>query len=175
MISMRKDSPVTEQKYPRWKVFLTLLFCPLFVGFAAIPVLLVRQLAALFSQPRLLGEVRGGEVLVGLMMTPLVVELVFLIPFLVFALWVSLRKTRLSSRQSWYRLAIAGGGLSTLWTLALAVAINASAKKPVIDYSWWIAVLFVVSTLAVGLLTKLVLPNTAELSTPPEQAGGSDA
>lgn len=54
---------MTERRYPRFKVCMILILCPLVPGFVAGLINSVLLVAHIATHPRLLGEVRGAEIL----------------------------------------------------------------------------------------------------------------
>ncbi|MFJ7142000.1 hypothetical protein [Pseudomonas protegens] len=144
--------------YPRRRVFLAFFLCPLALGLVVGVLKFVTLLAHLVSNPRLLGEVRGGELMLMPLVGPLVAQVAFLLPFLVFALVVALLKVNRSPRTCAV-LALVGGSLATLWALMfIAMVVRGVKKAQFADYQVEMLVLFVVASLICWLTARLFLP-----------------
>lgn len=67
--------------YPRHKVFLAFFLCPLVLGFIAGIIRTVAVVAELVNNPKLLGSVRGIELLLMPFLTPLFIQLAYFCRF----------------------------------------------------------------------------------------------
>ncbi|WP_262382368.1 hypothetical protein [Pseudomonas protegens] len=146
--------------YPRRRVFMAFFFCPLVLGLVFGAFKFVTLLAHLASNPRLLGEVRGGELLLMPVLAPLVAQVAFLLPFLVFALGVTLLKVYHSPRACAV-LALVGASVASLWALIfIALVVHGVKKAQFADYQVEMLVLFVAACLTCWLAASLFLPES---------------
>lgn len=156
--------------YPRRRVFLGFFFCPLVAGLVAGLYQFVALLAHLASNPRLIGEVRGGELMLVPILAPLMAQLLFLLPALGLALTVMLLKVRRSPRACGV-LALVGGSLAALWVLPLiALVVRHSGKVGFSDYQLELLVLFGLGALTCGLAALCFLPGR-HLGSPVPESG----
>lgn len=143
--------------YPRHKVFIAFFLCPLVLGFIAGVIKFMAVIVHLTSNPRLLGEVRGGELLLMPLMAPLIAQLLFLLPFLGFSLVVSLMRVRRTSRNC-VLLALIGGGLSALWALLVLVVVARGVSNLQLSDYLEILMLFFASAVTCWLAARFFLP-----------------
>ncbi|WOE77378.1 hypothetical protein RZO07_18795 [Pseudomonas protegens] len=149
---------MTEVKYPRLKVFAAFVLCPLVPGFVAGLVNFVLLLAHLTSNPRLLGEVRGGELLLMPVLAPLVTLLLFFLPFFGLALGVALMKVRRSA-FSCIALSLIGGSLAMAWALLfIREVVNDIATARYSDYLLGLLLIFLAAAMTCWLTARLFLP-----------------
>ncbi|MCO7579456.1 MULTISPECIES: hypothetical protein [Pseudomonas] len=149
---------MTEVKYPRLKVFAVFVLCPLVPGFVAGLVNFVLLLAHLTSNPRLLGEVRGGELLLMPVLAPLVTLLLFFLPFFGLALGVALMKVRRSA-FSCIALSLIGGSLAMAWALLfIREVVNDIATARYSDYLLGLLLIFLAAAMTCWLTARLFLP-----------------
>lgn len=155
---------MSEVNYPHRKVFMAFFFCPLVLGFIAGIVKFVALLAHLASTPRLLGEVRGAELLLIPVVAPLIAQVAFLLPFLGFALMVSLMQVSRTPRNC-VILSMAGGCLATLWALLFVAAVVRGVKSAQFsDYIFEMLMVFVASTVTSWLVARFFLPEASRVN-----------
>jgi hypothetical protein len=151
---------MSEVNYPRRKVFMAFFFCPLVLGAIAGIVKFVALLAHLASTPRLLGEIRGAELLLMPLVAPFIAQVAFFPPFLGFALIIALMRVNRTPRNC-VILSMAGGGLATLWAFLFVVAVVRGVKSAqFLDYIFEMLMVFVASTVASWLAARFFLPET---------------
>lgn len=109
-------------RYPAVKVFFAFLLCPLFAGLAAVPFMLLKMLIEVFTNPRLIGEVRGLEVFSLFFSMPILAQIIFFIPALVLALVITFLKVR-GSRSAYLRISLASAVVAGLWTVWVFFAV----------------------------------------------------
>ncbi|EJM56742.1 hypothetical protein [Pseudomonas sp. GM48] len=90
---------MSKVSYPRRKVFFAFFFCPLMLGLIVGVVKFVALLVHLASNARLMGEVRGTELVLMPIAAPLIAQVVFLLPFLGFAALIALKKIHRTTRN----------------------------------------------------------------------------
>lgn len=150
---------MTPASYPRGKVFLAFLLCPLVPGFIAGLVNSGLMLAHLATHPRLIGEVRGGEILLMPLLTPLVAFLVFLLPMFVLALGVVLLKVRRSA-FSCNVLALLGSVMVTGWVLLfIRAVVNGVERARYADYLPGMLLLWLAAAVTCWLTARCFLPS----------------
>lgn len=153
---------MSEKNYPRRKVFMTFFLCPLVLGFLAGIFKFFALLAHLTSTPRLLGEVRGAELLLMPVVAPLIAQVAFFLPFLGFALVVAWLKV---SRTPWncVVLSLAGGCLAILWSLLFITAVVRGVKgAQFTDYILELLLIFIASTATCWLAARFFLPEVRD-------------
>ncbi|WP_433770603.1 hypothetical protein [Pseudomonas putida] len=149
---------MSEISYPRRKVFIAFFLCPLVLGFFAGIYKFVALLAHLVSTPRLLGEVRGGELLLMPVAVPLIAQVAFLPPFLVLALVIARMKVCRTSR-SCVLISLAGGFLAMSWSLLFVVAVVRHVKNAQFsDYLFEMLIIFVATSVTCWLAARFFLP-----------------
>ena len=147
------------KNYPRRKVFSVFFFCPLVMGFFVGIYNFVTLLAHLVNNPRLLGEVRGGELLLMPILTPVIVQVAFLPPVLGFALVIAWRKVIRTSRNC-LLVSLAGGLVAILWTLLFLVVIVGTVKSAQFsDYFFELTMIFFTSVVTCWLAARFFLPD----------------
>ena len=105
-------------RYPAVKVFFAFLLSPLIAGLAAVPFMLLKILIEVFTQPKLIGEVRGLEVFSLFFSVPILAQIIFLIPALVLALVITLLKVR-GSRPVYLKISLASAVVAAGWAVWL--------------------------------------------------------
>ena len=149
---------MTQASYPRGKVFMAFLLCPLIPGFIAGLVNSGLLLAHLASHPRLIGEVRGGEILLMPLLTPLLAFLVFLLPLFALALGVVLLKVRRSA-FSCNALGLIGSVMMTGWVLLfIRAVVNGVARARYADYLPGMLLLLLTAAVTCWLTARCFLP-----------------
>ncbi|MCY7259949.1 hypothetical protein [Pseudomonas protegens] len=149
---------MTEAGYPRFKVFIVFLLCPLVPGLIAGLVNSVLLVAHVATHPRLIGEVRGGEILLMPLLAPLVVVLVFFLPLFGLALGVALLKVRRSAFNC-NALALLGSGVATSWVLLfIREVVNYSEKARYGDYWPVLLLVFLAALMTCWSTARLFLP-----------------
>ncbi|WP_347904659.1 hypothetical protein [Pseudomonas purpurea] len=149
---------MSEINYPRRKVFMAFFLCPLVLGFFAGIFKFVTLIAHLASNPRLLGEVRGAELLLMPVVAPLIAQVAFFLPFLGFALVVAWLKVNRSPRNC-VVLSLVGGCLTTLWALLfITVVVRSVEGAQFSDYIIEMFMVFVASTATCWLAARFFLP-----------------
>lgn len=149
---------MTEVRYPRFKVFMSFILCPLVPGFVAGLINSVLLVAHMATHPRLIGEVRGGEILLMPLLMPLVAVLVFFLPLLGLALGASLLKVRRSAR-SCNALALLGAVLATGWVaLFIREVVTHSARARYDDYWLGLFLVFLAALVTCWSTARLFLP-----------------
>ncbi|UQS16683.1 hypothetical protein [Pseudomonas sp. HS6] len=155
---------MNEVKYPRLKVFLAFLLCPLVPGFIASIIKTLATIFHLAMNPRLMGEVVGGELMLMPFLGPVLAEAVFLVPFLLFAMVIALMKVKRTSRACSV-IALSGAVLATLWVTPFVLAVLSDVKGA--SFSEEISgmvVLFVTAMATCWLTARFFLPDPAEPS-----------
>lgn len=149
---------MSEVVYPRRKVFLAFFLCPLMLGFIVGIVRTVAVLTELVSNPKLLGSVRGGELLLMPFLTPLLIQLAFFLPFLGYALVIVLIKVKKTSLNCMV-VSFFGSCVAVSWVLLFIsnVVQNIEGAR-YSDYVVEILVLFITSMATCGLTAYLFLP-----------------
>ncbi|MGC5702724.1 hypothetical protein J4P02_21200 [Pseudomonas sp. NFXW11] len=144
--------------YPRLKVFMAFILCPLVPGLIAGLVQVGLLLAHLASNPRLLGEVRGAEIMLMPLLAPVVAVLVFLLPLFCLALAVALIGVR-RSVFSCRALGLIGGVVAISWVmLFIRAVVNDIATASYGDYLPGVVLLFVAATLTCWATARFFLP-----------------
>ncbi len=105
---------MTLNTYPRIKVFFAFMLCPFFSGLAAVPLMLISILITVFKNSSLIGEVRGSEVFSLFITIPLMAQLIFFLPALVFALILIIVKP-VGSFRAYLMISIVGAVVSSVW------------------------------------------------------------
>ena len=105
---------MTLNTYPRIKVFFAFMLCPFFSGVAAVPLILISILITVFKNSSLIGEVRGGEVFSLFITIPLMAQLIFFLPALVFSLMLVFVKP-VGSFKVYLMISVVGAVVSTAW------------------------------------------------------------
>ncbi|MBY8952002.1 hypothetical protein GIV23_04115 [Pseudomonas sp. PA-1-2A] len=146
------------KKYPTMKIFFVFLFCPFFAGLIIGPISLIVMLVGLFSDARLLGQVRGGEAFSVLLTAPLFAELVFFVPSLVFACCISFVKP-VRSFKVCRNVSICGAVVASLWMfLSDCYLLRNSAGYSFMDSMLPASIAFFGGALITGLLSYWSLP-----------------
>lgn len=149
---------MNSSKYPYLKVFFAFWFTPLAVGVVASPVVFEATLAQLFSNPRALGEVVGLELWMVFFSTPVLAQLVYLVPALGFALFVTLCAFR-KGRRAYKIIALSGGTVAFLWITWLAsVVLRKSDGFWFADNALPLISAFIIGAVGCGLMAFIVLP-----------------
>lgn len=149
---------MTEVRYPRFKVFMIFILCPLVPGFVAGLINSVLLVAHIATHPRLIGEVHGAEILLMPLLTPLVAVVVFFLPLFGLALGVSLLKVRRSAR-SCNALALLGAVLATGWvSLFIHEVVTHSERARYEDYWLGVFVVFLAALVTCWSTARLFLP-----------------
>ncbi|WP_273820421.1 hypothetical protein [Pseudomonas asplenii] len=149
---------MNDGRYPRLKIFMIFLFCPLFVGVAVAPVIFISMLIDLVTKPNLMGEVRGAENFMVLVVVPLILEALLFFPFMVLALYLVIKKIK-KNRRVVLTAAIFGGGLSVVWLRFLIFVVSDYGKKPLfVDNGVFLIGAFFVMALGAGLAAFWFLP-----------------
>ncbi|AIR88836.1 hypothetical protein [Pseudomonas cremoricolorata] len=144
--------------YPRRKVFFAFLLCPFFAGLALVPFILISVMVAVFSKPKLIGEVRAGELFSLFLVMPLLAQLLFLIPAFVIGLWISMRKVE-GCRRNYLTIALAGAGVALGWSLAMLLIISSGREEGgVVEQMLSLLPGFVMSAVTLGLTAFWFLP-----------------
>ncbi|WP_278407133.1 hypothetical protein [Pseudomonas rhodesiae] len=145
-------------KYPHLKVFFAFWFMPFAVGLVAGPVIFVAMVARLFANPRTLGEVHGLELWAVFISTPVMVQLIYLLPALGFALFVTLRRFR-KGRSAYKTIALSGGTVAFVWLALLTYLVMRDS-----EVVWFISnglplmAAFLIGALGSGLMAVIALP-----------------
>ena len=146
-------------KYPRRKVFSVFFFCPFVLGVFAGIYKFFTLLAHLVSNPGLLGEVKGVELLVMPIVTPFIAQVVFLPPFLGFALIIAWMRVGRTSRNC-VLISLLGGFVAMLWMLLFVVVIVRNVKGAQFsDYFFEMAMIFFASIATCWLAARFFLPD----------------
>ncbi|WP_432216916.1 hypothetical protein ACREYJ_16010 [Pseudomonas kribbensis] len=154
------------KKYPRLKVFLAILLCPLVPGFIASIIKTLATIFHLTMNPRLMGEVVGGELMLMPFLGPLLAEVIFLVPFLVFAMVIALMKIKRTNRACSV-IALAGAALAILWVTPFVLAVVSDVKGATFsDEMFGMVVLFVTAMATCWLTARFFLPDPTEPSLP---------
>jgi hypothetical protein len=151
---------VSDSAYPRRKVFLAFFLCPFVLGGIAGAIKTFALLAHLVSSPRLLGEVRGGELIMMPFLTPFLAQLVFFVPFFLFALTIALLRIR-KTTLSCLLVALAGAGVATgwvLWFVLLVVNDKDIKGGGIADYLFDLLLVFLASMVTCWLAARFFLP-----------------
>ncbi|WP_123723010.1 MULTISPECIES: hypothetical protein [Pseudomonas] len=144
--------------YPRRKVFLAFFLCPLVLGFIAGIIRTVAVLAELVSNPKLLGSVRGAELLLMPFLTPLLIQLAFFLPFLGYALAIALIKVNKTPRSCMV-VSFLGSCIATSWVLLFISNVVQNIKgAQYSDYIIELLMLFVASMATCWLTAHFFLP-----------------
>ncbi|APC15418.1 hypothetical protein BLL42_06640 [Pseudomonas frederiksbergensis] len=155
---------MSNGRYPSMRVFTVFVLCPLLTGFVVGIVALIVTIFHLVSNPRLLGEVRGAESMLVLVMAPLMAELVFIIPFSVFGFFVVVQKVR-KTASALRAISIIGGSVASLWGLLIILVINGGGQKTYISgYGFLLVAVFFVAMLFTGFSAYFVLPEKNTIS-----------
>lgn len=146
------------KKYPTMKIFLVFLLCPFFAGLIIGPISLIIMLIGLFSDARLLGQVRGGEAFSILLTAPFFAELVFFVPSLVFACCISFVKPAKSFKVC-RNVSICGAVVASLWMfLADCYLLRNSSGYSFMGSVFPASIAFFGGALVTGLLSYWTLP-----------------
>lgn len=147
------------KKYPTMKIFFVFLFCPFFAGIIIGPVSLIIMLIGLFSDARLLGQVRGGEAFSILLTAPFFAELVFFVPSLAVACCIiSFKSTK--TFKVCRNISICGAVVASLWMLLVDYyLLRNSSGYSVVDSMFPASIAFFGGALITGLLSYWTLPN----------------
>ncbi|MBJ2246478.1 hypothetical protein [Pseudomonas haemolytica] len=105
---------MTSSTYPRIKVFFAFLLCPFFAGLVAVPLMLISIMVTVFENSSLIGEVRGGEVFSLFITIPLMAQLIFFLPSLVFALSLVFIKP-VGGFKVYVVVSVVGAIVSSVW------------------------------------------------------------
>lgn len=144
--------------YPRRKVFLAFFLCPLVLGFIAGVIRTVAVLAELVNNPKLLGSVRGAELLLMPFLTPILIQIVFFLPFLGYALAIALIKVKKTSRNC-IAVSFFGSCITMLWVLLFISNVVQNIKgAQYSDYVIELLMLFVASMATCWLTAYFFLP-----------------
>ena len=144
--------------YPRRKVFLAFFLCPLVLGFIVGIIRTVAVLAELVSNPKLLGSVRGAELLLMPFLTPLLIQLAFFLPFLGYALAIALIKVNKTPRSCMV-VSFLGSCIATSWVLLFISNVVQNIKgAQYSDYIIELLMLFVASMATCWLTAHFFLP-----------------
>ncbi len=163
--------PVSDVSYPRLKVFLAFLLCPLAPGFIAGLFKTIATVAHLAMNPRLMGEVAGAELMLMPFLGPVLAQVVFLVPFLLFSLVIASMKVKRTSRACSV-IALSGAVLATLWVTPFIVAVVRDVESAKFsDEIFGMVVLFVTSMATCWLTARFFLPDPTELETDIRQGG----
>ncbi|MBV4458841.1 hypothetical protein KVG96_12845 [Pseudomonas sp. COR58] len=151
-----------HSNYPRLKVFLAFLLCPLVPGFIAGIVKTVATVAHLAMNPRLIGEV-GPELMMMPFLAPVLALLIFIVPFLLFSSAIAgLKVTR--TVRACATVALVGACVATLWVVPFVVAVfRDDPRGDGLEYALELAVLFAVSTATCWLTARFFLPEPVSL------------
>ncbi len=154
------------KKYSRLKVFLAFLLCPLVPGFIASIIKTLAMIFHLTMNPRLMGEVVGRELMLMPFLGPLLAEVIFLVPFLVFAMVIALMKVKRTNRACSV-IALAGAALAILWVPPFVLAVVSDVKGATFsDEMFGMVVLFVTAMATCWLTARFFLPDPTEPSLP---------
>ncbi|HEX4552162.1 hypothetical protein [Pseudomonas sp.] len=151
---------MSKTGYPHRRVFLAFLLCPFVLGFIGGIIKTITLLAHLVNTPKLLGEVRGGELVLMPLLAPFLAQLIFLLPFLILAGAISLLKIRRTTANC-SRVALAGASVATGWVFCfvLLVVFDKDIKGGGIsDYLMELSVVFFASLATCGFAARLFLP-----------------
>lgn len=141
------------------KIFFVFLFCPFFAGLIIGPISLLVMLIGLFSDARLLGQVRGWEAFSILLTAPFFAELVFFVPSLLFACCISFVKPTKNLKVC-RNISICGAVVASLWMfLADFYLLRNSSGYNVVDSIFPASIAFFLGALITGLLSFWTLPN----------------
>lgn len=144
--------------YPRRKIFLAFFLCPLILGFIAGIIRTVAVLAELVNNPKLLGSVRGAELLLMPFLTPLLIQLAFFLPFLGYALAIALIEVKKTPRNCMV-VSLFGSCIATLWVLLFISNVVQNVKgAQYSDYVIELLILFVASMATCWLTAYFFLP-----------------
>lgn len=144
--------------YPRRKVFLAFFLCPLVLGFITVIIRTVAVLAELVSNPKLLGSVRGAELLLMPFLTPLLIQLAFFLPFLGYALAIALIKVK-KTPHNCIVVSFLGSCIATSWVLLFISNVVQNIKgAQYSDYVIELLILFVASMATCWLTAHFFLP-----------------
>ncbi|RON21742.1 hypothetical protein BK663_27720 [Pseudomonas lini] len=132
--------------------------CPLVLGFIAGIIRTVAVLAELVSNPKLLGSVRGAELLLMPFLTPLLIQLAFFLPFLGYALAIALIKVNKTPRSCMV-VSFLGSCIATSWVLLFISNVVQNIKgAQYSDYIIELLMLFVASMATCWLTAHFFLP-----------------
>lgn len=150
---------MSELKYPRRKVFSVFFFCPFFLGLLAGIYKFFSLLAHLVNNPKLFGEVRGLELFLMPILAPVVSQLAFLPPFLIFAVVIAWMKVCRTSRNCVF-VSLLGGLIATFWMLLFVVIIEGRVKSSQFsDYISEMAIVFFTSSVMCWFAARFFLPD----------------
>ncbi|MBK5530647.1 hypothetical protein JFT86_27315 [Pseudomonas sp. TH06] len=113
---------MSHTEYPRRRVFLAFLLCPFVLGFVGGVIKTITLLAHLVNTPKLLGEVRGGELVLMPFLAPFLAQLIFFLPFLFFATVITLLRVRRTA-MSCFLVALSGASIATGWVLCFVLLV----------------------------------------------------
>lgn len=146
------------KKYPTLKIFFVFLFCPFLAGLIIGPISLIIMLIGLFSDARLLGQVRGGEAFSILLTAPFFTQLVFFIPSLVFACCISFVKPT-KTFKACRNVSICGAVVASLWMfLADCYLLRNSSDYSFVDSMLPASIAFFGGALITGMLSYWAFP-----------------
>ncbi|EJM86516.1 MULTISPECIES: hypothetical protein [unclassified Pseudomonas] len=149
---------MSEIIYPRRKVFLAFFLCPLMLGFIAGIIRTVTVLTELVSNPKLLGSVRGAELLLMPFLTPLLIQLAFFLPFLGYALVIVLIKVKKTLRNCMV-VSFFGSCVAASWVFLFISNVVQNIKgAQYSDYVVELLVLFAASMATCWLTAHFFLP-----------------
>ena len=154
---------MNPNKYPHLKVFFAFWFMPFVFGLAAGPVVFVAMVAQLFSNPRALGEVHGLELWMTFVTTPVLAQLVYLLPALGFALFVTLCAFR-KGRRAYKIIALSGGAVAFLWLTMLDYVVRRGSAKGFVfaDNALALISAFFIGAAACVVMALIVLPEPTD-------------
>jgi len=149
------------KKYPRLKIFLAFFLCPLVPGFIGGIVKTLATIAHLAMNPRLMGEVVGGELMLMPFLGPVLAQVVFLVPFLLFPLVIVAMKVKRTNRACSV-IALSGASLATLWVIPFVIAMVRDIERARFsDEVFGLVVLFVTALATCWLTARFFLPDPA--------------
>lgn len=155
---------MSVENYPRRKVFTVFFLCPFVLGFFAGIFKFFALLVHLGNNPRLLGEVRGLELILMPVVAPVIAQLAFLPPFLVFALIIAWVKVNRTSRNCML-VSVSGGFVATAWALLfVAAVVNHTETARLSDYGLEMATIFFGSVVACWVAARFFLPDELKAS-----------
>ncbi|MCP1509920.1 hypothetical protein J2Y83_000047 [Pseudomonas marginalis] len=147
--------------FPAMKVFFMFLLCPFFAGLIIGPIFLIIMFVDLFSDARLLGQVRGGEAFSILLTAPILGDIIFFIPSLVFASCITLLRPA-NSFKICRIISIYGGATASLWMfMADYYLLRNSSGYNFLDSYVPVSIAFVVGLLVTGGIAYWTLPKNS--------------
>ena len=150
-------------KYPHLKVFFAFWFMPFVFGLAAGPVVFVATLAQLFSNPRALGEVHGLELWMVFVTTPILAQVVYLLPALGFALYATLCAFS-KGRRTYTIIGLSGGAVAFVWLTWLDYLVMRGSAKGFVftDNALALISAFFIGAAACALMALIALPEPTD-------------